>query len=110
MKTKFDIGDEIYQAAQYGKEGYWLLGTVKQITLVKYESDYYGHKAGDLVEVLHFARNQSLEMEEVEADDAFKTKEEALRATIAQWEAELIKSRKRLAEKEAEIARLKELL
>ncbi len=116
MKTKFDIGDEIYSVAQYGKEGYWLLGKVEEIALIKYDLEYHcrdlrtGHKVGDLVEVLYFTDTQIGKPQKVEASEVFKTKEEALRATIAIWEAELIKSRKRLAEKEAEIQRLKETL
>ena len=116
MKTKFDIGDEIYQAAQYGEEGYWLLGTVETIKVTKYDytlmrkwlkGDY---QEGDLVEFVYFRGQQSGEMQETEASQVFKTKEEAIRATIAEREEELNEAKEHLAEDEATIARLKELL
>ena len=116
MKTKFDIGDEIYQTSQYGEEGYWLLGTVKEITLMKYELEYscrdlsVAHKVGDLVEVLYFKGSQSGNLQRVEASEVFKTKEEAIRATIAEREEELNEAKEHLAEDEATIARLKGLL
>lgn len=116
MKTKFDIGDEIYTTDKYGEKGYYLLGTVKQITLMKYELEYscrnlsVDHKVGDLVEILYFKGSQSGNLQGVEVSEVFKTKEEAIRASIAIREAELLKEKECMVEAEAEIARLKELL
>ena len=49
-------------------------------------------------------------MQEEEASQVFKTKEEAISVTIAEKERKLAETKESLAEDEATIARLKELL
>ena len=116
MKTKFEINDEIYASNEYADNGYSLLGKVETIKITKYDytqmrrwlkGDY---QEGDLVEFVYFRGHQSGEIQEVEATQVFKTKEEAIAATIAEKEMELEKTKEGLAEDEAEIERLKGLL
>lgn len=116
MKTKFEINDEIYASNEYADDGYSYLGKVETIKVTKYDytlmrkwlkGDY---QEGDLVEFVYFRGSQSGEMQEAEASQVFKTKEEAIRATIAEKEEELSEAKEHLAEDEAEIAHLKGLL
>lgn len=116
MKTKFDLGDEIYMPNDWCKEGYVYLGIVEGVKVCKYDytlmrRDLKGHyEESKLIEFVYFRGSQSGVMQEEEASQVFKTKEEAISVTIAEKERKLAEAKEGLAKDEATIARLKELL
>lgn len=116
MKTKFEIGDEIYTPDEWGSKGCFYLGIVEGVKVYKYDYTLMrrnlkgNYKESELIEFVYFRGQQSGEMQETEASQVFKTKEEAISAAIEKKEMELAEAKEQVAEKEAEIAHLKGLL
>lgn len=113
MKTKFEIGDEVFKFNTWGKEGYEYLGIVEAVYVYKYRSNL-GHRRNsddDVIEVVYYSdKEDGSNQNSIEATEAFKTEEEAIAGTIRHMEHELAIAKEGLSEKEAKIARLKELL
>ena len=113
MRTIFDLGDKIFIANQYKKEGYDELGEVKEIKLVKYDEDtegqlyigYINAKYGDTVEIIIYEDGNNLRS--LSAKNAFNNKEDAIMHAIMLKDARLAEMKTKIAEEEKSIAYLK---
>lgn len=113
MRTIFDLGDKIFIANQYKKEGYDELGEVKEIKLVKYDEDTEGQlyadcinaKYGDTVEIIIYEDCNNLRS--LCAKNAFNNKDEAIMHAIMLKDARLAEMKTKIAEEEKSIAYLK---
>lgn len=112
MKTKFEIGDEVFKPNDWGEEGYLYLGIVEGVQVYKCRNQWHQkHSDTDTIEVIYYSdKPDGSNSNGIEATEVFKTKEEAISATIGNKERKLAEAKERLAQDEAKIEHLREML